>query len=211
MSDEEKTIMELYEQYLDEGTIESIKEEDEAEERASGMKLIRKSDNNNYKYDNEDAISIGKYISYFLGLEIYNTSKITHAELKKFQSPYVVTVDNEFADQHPDRVKRGELLIVIDGRGNRGTYINPNSIKQFLNHGDISQAIRTFQKKGIQDLEELDKYWSKCILIQSELDTNQSFLELLMETNKMKRINEIKEYMDLVESIENSNKDNKRR
>lgn len=194
-----ENIMDLYDQYLDAETLEQIRIEDEEEDEKKNVKVNKKKRES--MFTKEDTITIDTYVRDYLGIHA-DCSRLWHSGLKELGSPFVVGVDNEFANEHPERVLNGDLLLVMDGRGNRGTYINPDRIRLYLETGDIGKAISIFQKKGVRDLKLLDDYWYKCLAMHSQLEVNNNFLQLLIDTNKTKKIERLKEQEVLYKPID---------
>ena len=200
----EASIMELYEEYLTDDLIEnSIREKNDGDDCGLDDPL----NDHMCPIERMDHITIAKYLNKYLLLEDldYSKKQVTHGELKRFNSPYVVRVDNRFAEQNPERVSRGEILVVMDSKGELKSYINPEHIKEFIQSEDSRKVMKAFFKRGIEDLEKLQEYWYKSVVIKHELETNQNFLNLLMETNKVKNINKIKKFMNVMKQVELEN------
>lgn len=200
---QEESIMELYEKYLTDDLIEiSIREKNDEEEDLDDQSKISVCN-----IEDLDCIPIGKYLNRYLLLDDldYSKQQVTHSEVKRFESPYVVTVDNRFAEQNPERVGRGEILVVKDSKGVLKSYINPECIKNYLEFNDSKKVMLAFFKRGIRDLELLQEYWSQSVIIKHELENNQSFLELLMDTNRVKNVNKIKHFMNKMKEVELDN------
>ena len=198
--DNTENIMDLYEQYLDADTLEQIRIEDEEDEEEKVTVKVNKKKRDSI-FTKEDTITIKEYVNDYLGLHS-DCSRLWHSGLKSLGSPLVVGVDNEFANEHPERVYNGDLLLVLDARGNRGTYINPDRIRLYLENGDIGKAISIFQKKGVRDIQMLEEYWNKCLAMHSQLEVNNNFLQLLIDTNKTKKIERLKEQEVLYKAID---------
>ena len=73
------------------------------------------------------AISIEEFITRFLGIEL-DGAMISHDDLRKLESIYVKTIDNEFAKRNPDYVKNNLLLLVKDRFQEVKAYVNPGCL-----------------------------------------------------------------------------------
>ena len=216
MSNEED-FMSMLDDYMDEEEIQQIVEEDEKEER----KQKRNSHSTESKFPETIAISIKDYVENYLGIatipsvEIVERTKykkgkrvstkkttrvnydtLWHHGLKEIGSPLVIGVDNEYANKNPDKVYGGELLLVIDAKGNRGTYVNPAFIRQLIESEDIELELKKLRKTGVKQLEDLEEYIRTCLDLQikydSTVDQNKKTLAVLRETHKMDKYKELK-------------------
>ena len=216
MSNEED-FMSMLDEYMDEEEIQQIVEEDEKEDR----KQKRNSHSTESKFPETIAISIKDYVENYLGIatipsvEIVERTKyrkgkkvstkkttrvnydtLWHHGLKEIGSPLVIGVDNEYANKNPDKVYGGELLLVIDAKGNRGTYVNPAFIRQLIESEDIELELKKLRKTGVKQLEDLEEYIRTCLDLQikydSTVDQNKKTLAVLRETHKMDKYKELK-------------------
>lgn len=216
MSNEED-FMSMLDDYMDEEEIQQIVEEDEKEDR----KQKRNSHSTESKFPETIAISIKDYVENYLGIatipsvEIVERTKykkgkkvstkkttrvnydtLWHHGLKEIGSPLVIGVDNEYANKNPDKVYGGELLLVIDAKGNRGTYVNPAFIRQLIESEDIELELKKLRRTGVKQLEDLEEYIRTCLELQikydSTVDQNKKTLAVLRETHKMNKYKELK-------------------
>lgn len=216
MSNEED-FMSMLDDYMDEEEIQQIVEEDEKEDR----KQKRNSHSTESKFPETIAISIKDYVENYLGIatipsvEIVERTKykkgkrvstkkttrvnydtLWHHGLKEIGSPLVIGVDNEYANKNPDKVYGGELLLVIDAKGNRGTYVNPAFIRQLIESEDIELELKKLRRTGVKQLEDLEEYIKTCLDLQikydSTVDQNKKTLDVLRETHKMNKYKELK-------------------
>jgi hypothetical protein len=207
----------MLDDYMDEEEIQQIVEEDEKEDR----KQKRNSHSTESKFPETIAISIKDYVENYLGIatipsvEIVERTKykkgkrvstkkttrvnydtLWHHGLKEIGSPLVIGVDNEYANKNPDKVYGGELLLVIDAKGNRGTYVNPAFIRQLIESEDIELELKKLRRTGVKQLEDLEEYIRTCLDLQikydSTVDQNKKTLDVLRETHKMNKYKELK-------------------
>jgi hypothetical protein len=207
----------MLDDYMDEEEIQQIVEEDEKEDR----KQKRNSHSTESKFPETIAISIKDYVENYLGIatipsvEIVERTKykkgkrvstkkttrvnydtLWHHGLKEIGSPLVIGVDNEYANKNPDKVYGGELLLVIDAKGNRGTYVNPAFIRQLIESEDIELELKKLRRTGVKQLEDLEEYIKTCLDLQikydSTVDQNKKTLAVLRETHKMNKYKELK-------------------
>ena len=106
------------------------------------------------KFDKvKDAITIKKFLSQYLNI---NSSciKLRHCDLKEFESPLVVTVSNDYADKNPDLVKEGFLVLVLDSRKDKATYINPSCLRNLVIAKDIKRQINEIDNTKVHTFED---------------------------------------------------------
>jgi hypothetical protein len=207
----------MLDDYMDEEEIQQIVEEDEKEDR----KQKKNSHSTESKFPETIAISIKDYVENYLGIatipsvEIVERTKykkgkrvstkkttrvnydtLWHHGLKEIGSPLVIGVDNEYANKNPDKVYGGELLLVIDAKGNRGTYVNPAFIRQLIESEDIELELKKLRRTGVKQIEDLEEYIRTCLDLQikydSTVDQNKKTLDVLRETHKMNKYKELK-------------------
>ncbi|MCR4581240.1 MAG: hypothetical protein K5666_01870 [Bacilli bacterium] len=187
--DEQEDLMALYEQYIDDQTLQEINEADNLEE--SGYKIVRKG-YSEARFPEELLIPISDFVNYYLGIT-GNCKNLWHSGLKDLGSIYLFGVDNNFANKHPDKVYTGELLLVVDARGNVGTYINPNLIKNLIESEDAQVELRHLRKTGVQTLALAGEYIQKCIELQLQLDATAGYMDLIRATHKVGKYKQLKE------------------
>ena len=217
MKDEENFEL-LLDDYMDE---EELNQQFEADEKEIKKEQKKSSHSTESKFPETIAISIKDYVEHYLGIasipsvEIIEHTKykkgkkvktktttrinydtLWHHGLKEIGSPLVIGVDNEYANKNPDKVYSGELLLVIDSKGNRGTYVNPAFIRQLIESEDVEKELRKLRKTGIHQLDELEEYIRACVDLQVKLDAaekqTKKTLEVLKDTHKMKKFKELK-------------------
>lgn len=147
---------------------------------------------NHKKYDRiTDAITIGKFVNNYLGANDVDCKNLRHIGLRSFGNPLVVGVSNEFADKNPEYVKTGSILIVIDSRGDRGSYINPELLIKVTDKENIKNIEKIIRKAKIFDLRELGQFFSKISGLFQELENIERYEELIAETGKEKEIKKL--------------------
>ena len=181
---EEEKFLDLLEQYLDDEEIELKKKLDK---ESDDIKKI----STNSPFSIENTIPIGQFANEYLKMD-GDCSNLYHSSLKEFGNKYLIGVDNNFANKNPELVYQNYLLLVIDAHHNRGTYINPYFIKQFLKNDDIEKEYNIFIKQRIKDLNQLVEYYCEYRKIASRLEINQKFFQVLEETNKVGKIKRLK-------------------
>ena len=215
---QEEDFMAMLDDYIDEDEINQILEIDE-----SGEYVSRKKNNHptEAKFPDSMTVDIKDFVEHYLGItyapaietiDCYrykhgkkvkvgsktriNYDTLWHRGLKELQSPFVIGVDNDYANKNPDKVYGGELLLVIDARGNRGTYVNPEYIRQLIASEDIEFQLKKLRKTGITNLDLLEDYIRTCVELQLQYDThkdqNKKTLEVLRDNNKMHKYKELR-------------------
>ena len=187
----EENFLDLLNNYLDIESIEQKKKEDEEE-----VIKEKKSIQTESVFSEENSISISRYVNEYLGIP-GNCSKLYHSGLKELGCSYVMGVDNNFANKNPELVHKGYLLLVIDAKNNRGTYINPFYLRKVLEKDNVEKELKTFSKKRKIELEELDRYYRKYLELKSEYDNNTKFYNMLKETHKVKQLKKIMKKEDV--------------
>lgn len=185
--EKEENFYDLYEQYLDEKEIDNKKKID-LEEEEKDNEIFSDS-----PFTIDDAITINDFVNNFLMIKC-DASKLLHCGLKDLNCPYVVGVANDFANKNPELVKLGQLLVVIDYKKRRGTYINPVYLRKILNKSDIEREYKLFIKQRVNDLCKLEEFYSQYIILKDLVETNQAFYNLLTEQRKLRKINDIRNY-----------------
>jgi len=217
MQQQEEDFMSMLDDYMDPEEIQQIVEQDEKEDK----KQKRSGHSTESKFPETIAISIKDYVEHYLGIatipsvEIVEKTKyrkgkkvktttttrvnydtLWHHGLKEIGSPLVIGVDNDYANKNPDKVYSGELLLVIDAKGNRGTYVNPAFIRQLIESEDIELELKKLRKTGIHQLDELEDYIRACVDLQLKYETtrkqNEKTLEVLKDNHKMRKYRELK-------------------
>lgn len=178
----------LLEDYLDEEQMNLKYVEDEKEDVSK--EEIKKGKITPFGIEN--TISMQEYTKHYLGLpENYET--LLHCGLKVLHCPYVVGVDNRFANKNPELVYQGFLLLVLDFKQRRGTYINPIYLKQMITNQD-EKSLRALEKQHVYDLQQLQLYFEKYQYIKEQILRKQAFMDLLSSLHKNKKVEEIKKF-----------------
>ena len=181
----DENFIELLDLYLDEEEIEATKESDLMDEQREQLKNF--SDSN---FTVEDTITISRFVNDYLEIP-GDCSKLYHSGLKDLGSDLVMGVDNNFANKNPELVKQGYLLLVIDSRNKRGTYVNPLYLERILEKEEVENELNVFSKVGLHDLEKLTEYYNKYLELLNRVETNQRFYNLLRQAHKTKHLNKL--------------------
>ena len=181
----DESFIELLDLYLDEEEIEMKKKEDLKYEKREQLKNF--SDSN---FSVDDTITIGRFVNDYLNIS-GDCSKLYHSGLKELGSDFVMGVDNNFANKNPELVKNGYLLLVIDSRNKRGTYVNPFYLEKILDKEEVERELTVFSKAGVHDLEKLDEYYNKYLELLNRVENNQRFYNLLRQAHKTKHLNKL--------------------
>ncbi len=215
---QQEDFMSMLDDYMDEQMINQIVEQDEQEENEKKKRSGRSTES---KFPETIAISIKDYVEHYLGISMIpsievvehtkykkgkkvktksttrvNYDTLWHHGLKDIESPLVFGVSNEYANDNPDMVYSGELLLVIDAKGNRGTYVNPIFIKKLIESEDLESELKELRRTGIHQLDELEEYIRTCVDIQSKCESyanqNKKTMQVLRETHKLGKYKELK-------------------
>ncbi len=177
----EESFGELFEQY---GFFFDMEEEEKKEES-------QKKKRRRYPFKENEYISMQKFVHSYLNLD-GDYSNFMHCGLKMLECPFVFGVDNDFANKNPEYVKRGVLLLVLDCKKKRGTYINPLLLKRLLEEEDLSKEIKLLTKIGIHEFNRLQAFYQKYLDLKNRVEENECFLHLLEETQKNKKFQRLK-------------------
>ena len=183
----EENFEELLDEYLDEKEINAKIKLDEEE-----IQKENKSDNTPSNFSIDDAMSIGKYVNNYLHIS-GNCSNLYLHSLKDLGCEYVIGVDNNFANKHPEFVYQGYLLLVIDVKHNRGTYINPYYIEKILNREIIETSLKRFSTPTRIECENLGEYYQEYQELIQEQEANEKFEKVIKSAHKVKRIKKLME------------------
>ena len=166
----EENFEELLDLYLDDEIIEEKKNNDELEELKEKVSVKVES-----VFTTEDSITIGRFVNDYLNID-GDCERLYHSGLKDLNSDYVMGVDNNYANKNPELVKQGYLLLVVDARGKRGTYVNPFYLEELLNRDEVDKEFKSISKLRINDIEKLAEYYNKYMELKTRVDNNQKLM-----------------------------------
>ena len=184
----EENFSDLLEQYLDEEQMNWKYSEDE-------KNTVHKEETKKEKHTPfgiENTISMQEYTKHYLGLP-GNYETLLHCGLKVLRCPYVIGVDNRFANKNPELVYQGFLLLVLDFKQRRGTYINPIYLKQMIASQE-EESLQKLEKQHVNDLQQLQLYFLKYQTVREQILKKQAFMNLLRYLHKNKKVEEIKKF-----------------
>ena len=144
-----------------------------------------------------DAITMKRFVNDYLGTSGVSCDNLRHVGLKSFENPLVIGIDNKIVDKNPEYVKTGKVLIVIDSKGDRGSYINPNLLIDLADKDDLINMKKNLEKIRIKDLRELSKLYNRISKIYEDLSNIQKEEQLLLEVGKsgaVKKLKQLKRY-----------------
>lgn len=151
-------------------------------------------------FDRDMCIGINEFVNYYLlrdSEEKVNAHKLYHSSLKKLTHGNLIGISNEFAYQNPKYIKCGYLVVVLDGRKNPGTYINPIVLKNYIAATDSKKIMsKKWHKKSIiHDKNKIRKAYvelNRAICIyRLHCDLVNSLGKLIKETDSEKKITKI--------------------
>ena len=177
----------LLDDYLDFEDYE-FKEEDYEEE------VEEKQVRTESPFTSEDAISMTKFVTAFLGYQM-DCSNLYHSGLRELGLERAIGVDNNFANKNVEYVKRGFLLIVIDAKGNRGTYLNPVYIQKYLERDDVENIINTFNRLKEVEKKKAKLYYDKYMTAMVKHDEIERFIQVLREAHKEGKVRKLERRM----------------
>ena len=159
------------------------------------------------KLDREkDIISIEKFIINYLysGEQIY-LERMSHSDLKKYNSTKVISLSYDFALANFDLVKRGTILMVKDGYNKIVPYLNPMELEKILKLDSIEEEITRLKKERIYQLSQILSHWIALENLFYQKEKIEGTINLLMELNK-------NEYLEqMLKEGENEHEKHKRR
>ena len=171
----------LLEAYLDYQTIELKKSMDEKDDNN-----IQKSKTSS-PFSKDDSISIDRFVKEYLGYDM-DCATLYHSGLKELKLDYVIGISNDFANDNVEYVKKGYLLLVLDARGNRGTYMNPIYIKKYLEKDDIVEKYKMFTKLQEINLSKINLYYTKYLVALEEFDALDKFMKVAKESRSINKL-----------------------
>ncbi len=158
------------------------------------------------RYDKaKDAISIKQFLSQYLNV---NSSciKLRHCDLRELHSPLVVGVSNDYADKNPDLVKEGFLIIVLDCKHNRGTYVNPKYLMNMAISKGLREKITEIEKMRSKTFEDFKELFDKVNELTEELinlgrfenyESDLKELEIMGKTRALEQVEEYEKKWDI--------------
>lgn len=181
---------EMLENYLDENEINSKKKMDYEEP-------IKKKNYSKYKHQFEKTITIREFVNNYLGIN-HDCKNLRHIGLKSFESPYIISISNDFAIKNKEFVLRNEILIVVDSYGNPAAYVNPNLLKQITTMEELKNTINILEKIRLNNLLGIKSLYDQYDLINKKIiELSLSYSdgnELFRRLNKKEILIEIKKY-----------------
>lgn len=135
----------------------------------------------------DDTITISRYVNNYLGIS-GDCSNLLHCGLKKFKSNYIMGVDNNFANSHPELVYKGYLLLVMDSNNKRGTYINPYYIDRLLEEDKTKEDLKSFYKHAEVDLSKIKEYIENFEVLLRQVQVNEELNQLIKDTHKVRKL-----------------------
>lgn len=181
----------LLEEYLDEDMIRMKREEDEALLGSESEKEGKHAS----PFGIENTISIDEYATHYLGLP-GNYEMMLHCGLKDLKCPYVVGLDNRFANKNPELVYKGFLLLVMDYKRRRGTYVNPIYLKRVVTRLD-EKALEVMERVRVHDFLKAQFLYQQYCCLEEQIKKNQAFMDLLKRLHKMEKVEELQRLEEL--------------
>lgn len=137
-----------------------------------------------------DTISIGKFVNCYLGIDA-DCRNLRHMGLKSLESPYEVGISNAYADKNPEYVKNGMILLVLDSRGDRASYINPVVLKK-LASGEEDNLQKIIRTSKIHSFNELSEFHKAMQVLMNQLEIIDIYSEFISDVGKEEAVQKIK-------------------
>lgn len=140
------------------------------------------------EFDRDNCITINQFVNDYLGI-CTNCEKLRHSGLKDLELPLVVGVSNDFAYLNPEYIYNGYLLIVIDSRNNKGTYINPHILYELAYSEEIFELKKRLEKTRICDLTKIREHYDqiqKTVIKCSQIEEYSTIMNELGKNHKLK-------------------------
>ena len=182
---EEENFEELLEQSFESDEFKEKLELDEEEE-------VEEQSNHRSSFSEEDVISMGVFITDFLGLTPLQVScknglDISHASLKQLGYKSVIGVSNEYAEYNLNYVKAHVLLVVRDYKGNYATYLNPKQLIKYIESTDTEPTS--------DDVQAYIDYVKK-------LDSNEKMERVIAATTKARKVGTLRKEMKKYDKLQ---------
>ncbi len=134
--------------------------------------------------ERRDTITIAELINDYLKSDScpYDC-RLTHRDLKAFQSPYLICLSNEFAKKNPELVLTERILLVRDCKGNIATYVNPKDLR-FLGALPEIMEMKTNLNKLTLSLEDLAEGYLVSMQLNIQYNKVQNTLTILDEAGR---------------------------
>ena len=141
-------------------------------------------------FTDDDIISIEKFITRFLGIEL-DGKMISHNDLRKLESMYVKTIDNEFSMRNSNYVEKEILLLVEDKYQQVKTYVNPEYLplhKSILNKekemADLGKNLGKSFKEAMVNVGIYTTGLDKIIMLK-DVEEHIEYMEYLNSDKKL--------------------------
>ncbi|MDD3341762.1 MAG: hypothetical protein PHN72_06215 [Bacilli bacterium] len=185
MENNEMMFEEMLPLYLDVEEMEVKKEMDWKSSASASQKEKIQS-----PFNTKDSISIQEFVNDYLQIS-GSCETLYHSGLKSLDCKYVIGVDNNYANKNPGLVYNGYLLLVIDSRGKRGTYLNPRDLKFFQDNQNIEEKAKQQEKTRLNDLREVKSFWTGYMTLCTIMEQCNEISTLIRDckkTNKVKAL-----------------------
>ncbi len=178
-----------------ENALEKKKARDEIENKLDDIiqekKEIAKAPYVESPFTDDDIISIEKFITHFLGIELIGC-EICHNDLKMLESNDIQTVNNTFAKRNADYVYNHILLLVEDKFKKVRTYINPKYLPLKSSISKLEEERDEIGKNIGQNLVENFKEYNRkdklCDSLKDIYDQREYEKELNSDKKLIKKI-----------------------
>jgi len=137
------------------------------------------------------AIPIDQFIIEFLNYGNYiQCGKLTHRDLKRFNSPYIEALPFEFVVANKELLASGRIVLVADCRNNIAPYLNPKEFENMDRVEIVRSEIKQIGKQTTMQ-ENIDAIIRYQILVSDLLAIEKSFalLNKIRQFQKWKEIN----------------------
>ena len=130
-----------------------------------------------YRLDCElDTITMAYFVREYLGTD-HTCENLRHCGLKKFGNPLVISISNDVAFRNLDLIRKRDILVVKDSRGDLASYINPNLLKSIFQISEIDDQLKELFRKKIVGLENLNQFYESVTKRIEILKKEKEFLE----------------------------------
>lgn len=141
-----------------------------------------------------DCITMCQFVNQYLGISA-NCENLRHSGLKALEIPLVVGVSNDFATLYPEYVYNGYLLMVLDSRNNRGTYINPSILHELAYSEELFEYKKQLEKKQICDLTKIKEHYDKVQETLIKCSQVEKYTFIINELGKSQKTSSAKTYI----------------
>jgi hypothetical protein len=164
-------------------------------------------------FTEDDTITISRFVNSYLGINM-DCSNLYHEGLKELLGAYEINdritpadflfpLPNRIADNNPQLVYDGYVLVVIDNKKNgcRKDYLSPTILKEILRKPEVEEHRKELTRNGVKDFNHLGEYINEFYAVSQELTTIELYEQIVDLAKRHTKMNDLKEKYEGVKKL----------